>query len=143
MAESILRYSEQLVFGLDIGTRSIVGVVGYREKENDFKVVAMAAKQHETRAMLDGQIHDIGKVAETIKNIKEQLERKLKQKLSDVCIAAAGRVLRTISVTAEQEFSKELVITPEHIHSLEMLAVEKAYEEMRNTKASEETFSML
>ena len=74
MAESILRYSEQLVFGLDIGTRSIVGVVGYREKENDFKVVAMAAKQHETRAMLDGQIHDIGKVAETIKNIKEQLE---------------------------------------------------------------------
>ena len=28
--------------------------------------------------MLDGQIHDIGKVAETIKNIKEQLERKLK-----------------------------------------------------------------
>lgn len=139
MAESILRYSEQLVFGLDIGTRSIVGVVGYREKENDFKVVAMAAKQHETRAMLDGQIHDIGKVAETIKNIKEQLERKLKQKLSDVCIAAAGRVLRTISVTAEQEFSKELVITPEHIHSLEMLAVEKAYEEMRNTKVSEET----
>lgn len=138
MAESIVCYPEQLVFGLDIGTRSIVGVVGYKENENDFKVVAMAAKQHETRAMLDGQIHDIGKVAETIKDIKEQLEKKLKRKLSDVCIAAAGRVLRTISVTAEQEFQKEVVVTPEHIHSLEMLAVEKAYDEMRSTVKSNE-----
>lgn len=138
MAESIVRYPEQLVFGLDIGTRSVVGVVGYRENENDFKIVAMAAKQHETRAMLDGQIHDIGKVAETIKDIRDQLEKKLKRKLSDVCIAAAGRVLRTISVTVEQEFSKELVITPEHIHSLEMLAVEKAYDEMKHMVKSEE-----
>lgn len=138
MAESIVRYPEHLVFGLDIGTRSIVGTVGYKENENDFKVIAMAAKEHETRAMMDGQIHDIGKVAETIKCIKEQLETKLKRKLSDVCIAAAGRVLRTVSVTAEQEFSKESVITPEHIHSLEMLAVEKAYDEMRGGAQSEE-----
>lgn len=138
MAESIVRYPDHLVFGLDIGTRSIVGTVGYKENENDFKVIAMAAKQHETRAMMDGQIHDIGKVAETIKNIKEQLEKKLERKLSDVCIAAAGRVLRTVSVTVEQEFSKETVITPEHIHSLEMLAVEKAYDEMRNTAGSGE-----
>ena len=94
MAESKFRYPEQLVFGLDIGTRSVVGVVGYRENENEFKVIAMAAKEHETRAMLDGQIHDIGKVAKTISEIKEELEQKLKTELSDVCIAAAGRVLR-------------------------------------------------
>lgn len=138
MAESMIRYPEHLVFGLDIGTRSIVGTVGYKEDENHFKVIAMAAKEHETRAMMDGQIHDIGKVAETIRYIQEQLEQKLKRKLSDVCIAAAGRVLRTVSVTAEQEFAKETVIAPEHIHSLEMLAVEKAYDEMRGGVQSEE-----
>ena len=33
--------NETLVFGLDIGTRSIVGVVGYMER-NRFKVIAMA-----------------------------------------------------------------------------------------------------
>ena len=30
--------SEQLVFGLDIGTRSIVGTVGYKQSINDFTV---------------------------------------------------------------------------------------------------------
>ena len=45
--------NETLVFGLDIGTRSIVGVVGYMER-NRFKVIAMAEQKHETRAMLDG-----------------------------------------------------------------------------------------
>ena len=39
------------VFGLDIGTRSIVGVVGYMER-NRFKVIAMAEQKHETRALL-------------------------------------------------------------------------------------------
>lgn len=52
---------DDLVFGLDIGTRSIVGVAGYMNR-NRFHVVAMAVKEHSTRAMLDGQIHDIYKV---------------------------------------------------------------------------------
>ena len=60
----------QYVFGLDIGTRSIVGTVGYLSGEQ-FHVVAQYAKEHETRAMLDGQIHDIGKVGETIRQVKE------------------------------------------------------------------------
>ena len=46
---------EQLVFGLDIGTRSIVGTVGYKQSMNDFTVVAQAIKMHDTRAMMDGQ----------------------------------------------------------------------------------------
>ena len=52
---------DDLVFGLDIGTRSIVGVVGYLSHQV-FHVVAMAEEKHATRAMLDGQIHDIYKV---------------------------------------------------------------------------------
>ena len=42
---------DDLVFGLDIGTRSIVGVVGYLSHQV-FHVVAMAEEKHATRAML-------------------------------------------------------------------------------------------
>ena len=66
--------SEQLVFGLDIGTRSIVGTVGYKQSLNDFTVVAQAIKMHDTRAMMDGQIHDIEKVGSSIRQVKEYLE---------------------------------------------------------------------
>ena len=56
---------EDLVFGLDIGTRSVVGTVGYRQGDR-FVVTAQEIRQHQTRAMLDGQIHDINRVAATI-----------------------------------------------------------------------------
>ena len=117
---------EALVFGLDIGTRSIVGVVGYMER-NRFKVVAMAEQKHETRAMLDGQIHDIYKVGDTIRKVKNSLESQLGHELSDVCIAAAGRVLKTINSSAEYEFEEETRVTQEHIYSLNLLAVENAH----------------
>lgn len=116
-----------LVFGLDIGTRNVVGVVGYLE-HNRFKVVAMALKEHETRAMLDGQIHDIFKVGDTIRAVKYQLEKQLGCELSEVCIAAAGRVLRTIDVHVDYELEQETRINQEHIYSLDMLGVEKAHE---------------
>ena len=63
----------QLVFGLDIGTRSIVGTVGYRTDET-FHVVAQCDKKHDTRAMLDGQIHDINTVGRSIEEVKRNLE---------------------------------------------------------------------
>ena len=74
--ENKQQIKEDIVFGLDIGTRSIVGTVGYKEK-NTFKVVAQETRLHETRAMLDGQVHDIGAVSATIREIKEALEERL------------------------------------------------------------------
>ena len=50
-------YEATPVFGLDIGTRSVVGTVGYKRGDN-FVVVAQEIREHQTRAMLDGQIHD-------------------------------------------------------------------------------------
>ena len=61
---------QPFVFGLDIGTRNIVGTVGYKT-EDEFIVVAQCMMEHETRAMLDGQIHDIGRVGRTIKKVKD------------------------------------------------------------------------
>ena len=95
--EGVKEKQGQLVFGLDIGTRSIVGTVGYLNG-GKFHVLAQRSKEHETRAMLDGQIHDIGKVGETISQVKEQLEADLGRELTEVCIAAAGRVLRTVTM---------------------------------------------
>ena len=122
----------QLIFGLDIGTRSIVGTVGYLNS-GKFHVVAQRAKEHETRAMLDGQIHDIGKVGETIESVKNQLEEDLNKSLTDVCIAAAGRVLRTVTTSVEKTFDSDQEITEEHINNLSTMGVEKAYEEFVKT----------
>ena len=126
-----IRYPEHLVFGLDIGTRSIVGTVGYRENNNNFVVVGLCVREHETRAMMDGQIHDILKVSETIEEVKKELEQQIGRRLTDVCIAAAGRVLKTITVKVEYEFPSETVVNEEHIHSLDLIGVEKAYETIR------------
>ncbi|NLZ81526.1 MAG: cell division protein FtsA, partial [Clostridiales bacterium] len=90
MTENI-RYPEHMVFGLDIGTRSIVGTVGYLDRGR-FKVASQCIKEHDTRAMIDGQIHDIVKVGKIIRQVKDTLELTIGKKLSEVCIAAAGRV---------------------------------------------------
>lgn len=114
------------VFGLDIGTRNVVGTVGYRTEDGSFIVEAQYVKQHETRSMLDGQIHDIGRVGRTIAAVKEELEAQLNQPLSEVCIAAAGRVLKTVNTHVEYTYAEESVVTGEDIHTLHLLGVENA-----------------
>ena len=108
------------VFGLDIGTRNVVGTVGYRT-DDDFVVVAQYVKEHETRAMLDGQIHDIGRVARTIGVVKKELEEQIGQPLEEVCIAAAGRVLKTVTTHIEYQYAEETIVTGEDIHTLHLL----------------------
>jgi len=131
--------SEQLVFGLDIGTRSIVGTVGYKQSLNDFTVVAQAIKMHDTRAMMDGQIHDINKVAETIEQVKRSLEKQTGKKLEEVCIAAAGRVLKTVTVHVETDFPQEVTVNTEMIRALELLGVENAYQQIKTEAKDDDT----
>ncbi len=113
------------VFGLDIGTRNVVGTVGYKEDE-EFHVVAQYIKEHETRAMLDGQIHDIARVGKTIREVKEYLEAQVGEPLKEVCIAAAGRVLKTVTTRVDYEFPEETVVTGEDIHTLDLLGIDQA-----------------
>lgn len=129
------KYQGTYVYGLDIGTRSIVGTVGYKVKDH-FVVVAQYSKEHETRAMLDGQIHDIGAVGETIQRVTRQLEEMIGQPLKEVCIAAAGRVLRTVTTHAEIEYDSEIEITQEEIYTLDSAGVEKAYESFQQENDS-------
>ncbi|MDE5589804.1 MAG: rod shape-determining protein [Acetatifactor sp.] len=127
------------MLGLEIGTRSIVGTVGYLSG-GKFHVLAQHSREHETRSMLDGQIHDIGKVGQTINQVKEQLEMDLNRKLTEVCIAAAGRVLRTVTTHAEQDFDEEHEVTEEDVYSLSTLGVEQAYEEFQKNNETEMKF---
>lgn len=119
------------VFGLDIGTRNVVGTVGYQTDDKEFVVTAQYVREHETRAMLDGQIHDIGRVAKTIKEVKDELEKQTGQPLEEVCIAAAGRVLKTVTTHVEYEYAQESVVTGEDVHMLDLLGIEKAQEALK------------
>lgn len=127
------------VYGLDIGTRSIVGTVGYRQKDR-FVVVAQQVKEHESRAMIDGQIHDIGMVSDTIREVTELLEEKTGEVLKQVCIAAAGRVLKTVTVHADLDLEGEKVVSAEDIHTLDSYGIEKAYEIFQKESDSDMKF---
>ena len=128
------------VFGLDIGTRNVVGTVGYRTDDEEFVIVAQHIKQHETRAMLDGQIHDIARVARTIGSVKTELEKQIGQPLTEVCIAAAGRVLKTVTTHVEYEYAEESVVTGEDTHTLNLLGIEKAQEILKENNDTKYKF---
>ena len=121
---------DELVFGLDIGTRNVVGTVGFKQ-DKEFIVLAQYSMEHETRAMLDGQIHDIGRGGNTIRIVKEKLEEQIGQELTSVCIAAAGRVLKTVTTHIEYEFETESVVRAEDIHTLDLLGIERAQAELK------------
>lgn len=123
---------EELVFGLDIGTRNVVGTVGYRI-DKEFIVLAQCSMEHDSRAMIDGQIHDISRVGFIIRKVKEQLESQIGRTLSTVCIAAAGRVLKTVTTRIEYEFETESVVYAEDIHTMDLLGIEQAQNELKES----------
>ncbi|MBN2221733.1 MAG: rod shape-determining protein, partial [Vallitaleaceae bacterium] len=89
------------------------------------------------RAMLDGQIHDIDAVTKTIKKVKEVLEKKLGQSLHKVCIAAAGRVLKTLRTEASIEIEDHIEISKDMVLSLELQGMEKAMHQINYQKHEE------
>ncbi|MBC2459238.1 cell division protein FtsA [Clostridium beijerinckii] len=123
---------KDIIFALDIGTRSIIGTVGI-VKDKKFQVVCEKYLEHEERAMVDGQIHDINLVASVVQKVKNYLEDELEIQLNEVSIAAAGRFLRTIDVRADIELNDDEEVNKEIIRSLELSAVRKAEEQIAST----------
>ena len=116
---------DDIVFAMDIGTRTVVGVVGVQE-DNYFKVIATEVSAHKNRAMLDGQIHDIEQVAVVAAGVKEKLEARLGFKLKKVAIAAAGRVLKTCQVRVDKNLEQGREIDAELVSSLEIEGIQRA-----------------
>ncbi|WP_035283735.1 MULTISPECIES: cell division protein FtsA [unclassified Clostridium] len=123
---------KDIIFALDIGTRSIIGTVGII-KDKKFQVVCEKYLEHEERAMVDGQIHDITLVASVVQKVKNYLEEELQIQLNEVSIAAAGRFLRTIDVRSDIDLNEDEEVNKEIVRSLELSAVKKAEEEISAT----------
>ena len=117
------------VFALDIGTRSIIGVVGVQE-DGLFRVLDIETREHTKRAMYDGQIEDIEQVAKVARTVKEELERRQKTVFQRVCVAAAGRALRTVRASHEMQLSPAEPITARVMYEMEMGAVSAAQEQL-------------
>jgi cell division protein FtsA len=113
------------IFALDIGTRKIIGLV-MQKMPSGFEVLDSEMIEHSTRAMLDGQIHDVQAVAATILNIKNVLEERLGINLEAAAVAAAGRALKTSRGTAEKLRSFISEISGEEVRALEIEAVQEA-----------------
>ncbi|HWJ80401.1 MAG TPA: cell division protein FtsA [Niallia sp.] len=112
------------LFALDIGTRSVVGII-LEKKDNLYHVSDLISIEHTERAMLDGQIHDVLAVSKIIKDIKEELEKK-HGTLEKVSVAAAGRALKTERATFSIDIERKPLITKEDILHMELAAVQQA-----------------
>ena len=110
------------IFALDIGTRSVIGIVAEQTPEG-LKIIATERQEHKTRAMIDGQIHDVPQVAAVIDNVKKALVKRTGP-LKSAAVAAAGRALYTMTAAAEMEFSG--IITAEQERSLDFAGVQAA-----------------
>ncbi|AGB41167.1 actin-like ATPase involved in cell division [Halobacteroides halobius DSM 5150] len=131
-----MKNNNDLIFALDIGTRTIVGLL--LEPTNDkFTIKASEVVEHNKRSMLDGQIHNVMEVAKEVKKIKEKLEKSYDIKLKKAGIAAAGRALKTVQAHYEVEFSGKKEITSEEVKVLEFGAVQKAQQKLKETNKYE------
>ncbi|WP_255298497.1 cell division protein FtsA [Brevibacillus dissolubilis] len=115
---------QELIFALDIGTRSVVGLVVAADGEQ-YRVVDCAIQEHSERSMLDGQIHDVVAVANVIRQIKDRLSEK-HGTLTQVAVAAAGRSLRTRRVSIEVDIRHLPTIQKDDILTMEFSAVQEA-----------------
>ncbi len=117
-----IKITGEKIFALDIGTRSVIGIVA-EKTGGDIRIIATERMEHKTRAMLDGQIHDVLQVAAVIKEVKGKLEDQVGP-LPRAAVAAAGRALYTMTAEAEMEVGG--IITAEQERSLDFSAVQLA-----------------
>ncbi|QAS53915.1 cell division protein FtsA [Halobacillus litoralis] len=116
------------IFALDIGTRSIVGLI-LEQEDDDFHLLDHLTIEHQERSMLDGQIHDIRLVADIINKVKVELEKKYGP-LKSVCVAAAGRALKTKRSSISTSIKDQPLIDDEMVSHIELSAVQQAQVEL-------------
>lgn len=120
------------LFALDIGTRSVVGII-LEQREDTYHVADILVKEHKERAMVDGQIHNVLYVAELIQEIKAKLEE-THGPLKKVSVAAAGRALKTEQASVSISIKNRPIFTEEDINRLELQAVQQAQQQLLQQK---------
>ncbi len=117
------------IFALDIGTRSVIGIIGRLDGEV-FRVELLESEEYTTRAVIDGQIENIDETAKVALKVKKRLEQQLGAPLKNVYVAAAGRVLRTAVSESTLALGGGQLITEREVDELEREAVRLAYESL-------------
>lgn len=130
---------EGLKFAIDIGTRTVIGVV-YTVEEDKLKIIDEEVIEHKKRAMLDGQVHDIQAVSEVVFEVKKRLEERLSVEFKRVSIAAAGRILKTVKSSAKISLKEATIIDKDTVNNLEMEALQEAYSNIFKEEQSEEFY---
>jgi len=125
------------IFALDIGTRSVVGIV-LEKKATSYQVIDIISKEHDERSMVDGQIHDVLSVSQVISSVKEALEER-HGPLHKVCVAAAGRALKTKRTRVEVNIESQPLMNHDDVTHLELSAVQQAQYDL--AKQEEDTQS--
>ena len=120
---------EKHLLALDVGTRKVTGLL-LEKSDSGFEVVAVETREHRTRAMLDGQIHDIPKVAEVVSLVHKELEKKAACKITGAAVAAAGRSLCTARGRAQIQVLSSFRLRQEDVLRLEYTAVNQAQQQM-------------
>lgn len=118
-----------LIFALDIGTRSVVGVV-MQQTARGLEIVATETLEHRQRSMIDGQIHDVELVSEAVSKVKQSIEERIGRTLDQVAVAAAGRALRTVRTGITSQTDEYREITKEDVLRIEMQAVQEAQQQL-------------
>ena len=128
-----------LVFALDIGTRTVVGVIG-EYIDDKFYLQDYLSVPHTKRAMVDGQVEDIKQVAKIVSQVKSKLEEKNGVHLTKVSIAAAGRALKTKQVSMEFDISDREALTEDMVKSMEIETIQNAQAELDSTNTGRTIF---
>ncbi|GAE25813.1 cell division protein FtsA [Halalkalibacter wakoensis JCM 9140] len=126
------------LFALDIGTRTVVGLL-LQPNDGTYQLIDKIVKEHDERAMLDGQIHDVPAVAKVIQQIKNSLEAK-HGPLKKVCVAAAGRSLKTKRSQMTVDIETKPMLTRDDLLHLELSAVQNAQFLLANEEANQSAY---
>lgn len=126
------------LFALDIGTRSVVGII-LVEKDDRYHVEDLVTIEHKERSMIDGQIHNIVSVSKVILEIKELLEVR-HGKLERVSVAAAGRALKTEEGSMTIDISEQALFSFEDINRLELAAVQQAQQKLLSAASATDDY---
>ena len=127
-----MKDNKNLTFALDIGTRTVIGLV-LEKKDDNYKILDSEVIEHDKRAMLDGQIHNVVEVSRIVKRIKNKLEERLNLELKKASIAAAGRALETVTIETELDFETKKYINNEDIRKLEYAGIQKAQKKLADS----------
>ncbi|WP_120188885.1 cell division FtsA domain-containing protein [Ammoniphilus oxalaticus] len=116
------------IFSLDIGTRAIVGMI-LQQTGDSLTIVDYESIEHRERSMLDGQIHHVSEVAESIACVRDRLVER-NNPLKYVSVAAAGRTLITTTASFEHAIAGYPLLNQNDTLSLELSAIQEAQKQI-------------